>query len=440
MNAIASTPGASGPGSLPSSALARRLADLCGEERNVQVDFLLHLDEFDRRRAWAEAGYGSLWVYCLEVLHLRESAAGRTDRGDEGAPAVPFARGAAPGRAAVLLHRQPARAGADRGEPDRPRRAGGVPVEGRHGAARGLHPASRRAEGWDPADQPRTRPPRRHAACRPQLRRLGSPRRRLRARRARRYRRPRAPRSGPISAETYSVRVTIDAACKAELDQLVALLSHKTGGDLAEVLREAIRCGIAKHGKRKGAVEPERKRSTPAGPLSGRPARDPDGGPASGLEARRRLLRLDLAGRQALREPVEARARAHRPVALGGPATVDEPPDRMRERTTPRGRAGSSGASTWRPTWVDLLLLAGVTIRESHVAPPPPGPTVLPSPAWRPGTPSSSAEATTASSSRPTSPARASASSCSRRATASAAPARPRRPGPGSRSPPPPTS
>ena len=68
---------AAGPASLPSPALARRLADLCGEERNVQVEFLLHLDVFDRRRAWAEAGYGSLWAYCLEVLHLRESAAGR---------------------------------------------------------------------------------------------------------------------------------------------------------------------------------------------------------------------------------------------------------------------------------------------------------------------------------------------------------------------------
>jgi len=69
--------GAGRPASLPSSALARRLADLCGEERNVLVDFLLHLDVFDQRRAWAEAGYGSLWVYCLEVLHLREGAAWR---------------------------------------------------------------------------------------------------------------------------------------------------------------------------------------------------------------------------------------------------------------------------------------------------------------------------------------------------------------------------
>jgi hypothetical protein len=74
MSAIPSV--ASSPTPLSSCALATRLAELCGEERNVQVDFLLHLDAFDRRRGWAAAGYGSLWDHCLQVLHLRESAAG----------------------------------------------------------------------------------------------------------------------------------------------------------------------------------------------------------------------------------------------------------------------------------------------------------------------------------------------------------------------------
>src|SRR5574341_944209 len=63
--------------SLDARTLARRLGELAGDERQIQVDFLLHLDEFDRRRAWAELGYGSLWTYCLEVLHLREGSAGR---------------------------------------------------------------------------------------------------------------------------------------------------------------------------------------------------------------------------------------------------------------------------------------------------------------------------------------------------------------------------
>src|SRR6266702_3960034 len=68
---------ASIPSSLDSTALARRLGELAGEEREVQVDFLLHLAEFDQRRAYLEAGFGSLWEYCLKALHLREGAAGR---------------------------------------------------------------------------------------------------------------------------------------------------------------------------------------------------------------------------------------------------------------------------------------------------------------------------------------------------------------------------
>ena len=65
------------PASLDSKALALRLHELVGEERNVQVDFILHLDEFDRRRAYLEGGYGSLWDYLLKALHLREGAAWR---------------------------------------------------------------------------------------------------------------------------------------------------------------------------------------------------------------------------------------------------------------------------------------------------------------------------------------------------------------------------
>ncbi|MFL5299358.1 MAG: hypothetical protein ACJ79R_03325, partial [Anaeromyxobacteraceae bacterium] len=68
----------------------------------------------------------------------------------------------------------------------------------------------------------------------------------------------------PVSAEEYSLRVTIDAAFKKDLDELRALLSHKiAGGDLSAVLREAVRCAISTHGKRKGAVEPSRKVTPP---------------------------------------------------------------------------------------------------------------------------------------------------------------------------------
>ena len=68
---------ASAPSSLDSATLSRRLGELAGHERAVQVEFLLHLAEFDARRAWAEAGYRSLWDYLLRVVHLREGAAFR---------------------------------------------------------------------------------------------------------------------------------------------------------------------------------------------------------------------------------------------------------------------------------------------------------------------------------------------------------------------------
>ena len=65
------------PSSLTTTDLASRLRDLTGDERRVQVDFLLHLDPFDQRRAYLEAGFGSLWAYLLGALHLREGAAAR---------------------------------------------------------------------------------------------------------------------------------------------------------------------------------------------------------------------------------------------------------------------------------------------------------------------------------------------------------------------------
>ena len=69
----------------------------------------------------------------------------------------------------------------------------------------------------------------------------------------------------PISEDQWSLRATIDAACKEELETLKALLSHKVpDGDLGAVLREAIRCGIEKHRNRKGATAPAQERRSKA--------------------------------------------------------------------------------------------------------------------------------------------------------------------------------
>ncbi len=135
-----------------------------------------------------------------------------------------------------------------------------------------------------------------------------------------------------MSADTYSLRATVDSAFKKDLDQLKALLAHKfPGGELGAVLREAVQCALEKHGKRKGAVEPSRKKKSP----------------------RREERAADEKVRPAGREPISAAVRrevwkrdggqcawrsedGHRcgstwkleldhlvPAALGGPSTVE---------------------------------------------------------------------------------------------------------------------
>src|SRR6266542_3693541 len=77
----------------------------------------------------------------------------------------------------------------------------------------------------------------------------------------------------PVAEDTYSLTVTVDVAFKDELEQMKALLSHKIpGGNVGAVLREAVRCAIEKHGKRRGTVEPTRKAAKKArGPQSPAP-------------------------------------------------------------------------------------------------------------------------------------------------------------------------
>jgi 5-methylcytosine-specific restriction endonuclease McrA len=72
----------------------------------------------------------------------------------------------------------------------------------------------------------------------------------------------RRPALDPVSEAHWSMRVTIDAQFRADLEALRGLLGHKIpNGDLAAVLHEAVLCGIEKHGKRRGAVKPARPRT-----------------------------------------------------------------------------------------------------------------------------------------------------------------------------------
>ncbi len=68
---------------LSKEALASRLSTLLGTERRILVEFLQHLSEFDRREAYLEMGYGSLFDYCVKKLHLSKGSAYRRSIGSK---------------------------------------------------------------------------------------------------------------------------------------------------------------------------------------------------------------------------------------------------------------------------------------------------------------------------------------------------------------------
>jgi 5-methylcytosine-specific restriction endonuclease McrA len=334
------------PYTLDSILLAQRLRELAGEERNVLVEFLLHLEEFDRRRAYVEAGHPSLWAYCLEVLHLREGAAGRRIQAMRVLRRFPRLEGALrDGRlclstvqllgqvlteenlddlvaraayrtkaevdhlVASLQARTAPRAGL-RKLPDRGPAAStpALPLAAVHAGsaepqeAMFAPPASAGAVGASLATV--------SAPCDP-------PRPKTRA------------ETRAVSESGWSLRVTIDRACKEDLETLTSLLSHKiSDGDLAAVLHEAIRCAIEKHGRRKGGVAPQRQRKTDREP---RPCADP-AAPTSTIPAtvRREVWKRD-GGRCAWVGPDGRRCNSRwqleldhiQPQALGGPSTLD---------------------------------------------------------------------------------------------------------------------
>jgi hypothetical protein len=134
-----------------------------------------------------------------------------------------------------------------------------------------------------------------------------------------------------VAADTYSLNVTVDAGFKEDLDRLTALLSHKVpDGALAAVLREALRCAIEKHGKRKGAVEPARKRAAAADRPAGDGQQPGDARSTIPVELRRQVWKRD-GGQCTWRGPDDRRCTSRwrlevdhiQPAALGGASTVD---------------------------------------------------------------------------------------------------------------------
>lgn len=335
----------SAPSSLDSVALARRLADLAGNERSIQLEFLLHLDEFDRRRAYVEAGYPSLWEYCLRALHLREGAAGRRiaamkvlRRFPALAPALREGRLClstasllgqvlTPENLDALVARAAYRTKAEVEEIVVAMRPRAVPSNGLRklpSPAASAPVAPSLASGGDllalcagPAPRsPRcTLPPASvPVATSGPAEELPGPW-------------PVAPPSSrpeirPVAEDRWSMRVTLDAATRAELEELKTLLSHQIpDGNLEAVVREAIRCAVEKHGRRKGARAPARK----TGPSRGRA----DGGITA--EVRRAVWKRD-GGRCTYVSPDGVRCGSRwqleldhlQAVALGGTSRVED--------------------------------------------------------------------------------------------------------------------
>ncbi len=329
---------ATNPASLDSAALSRRLSELAGHEREIQADFLLHLSEYDVRRAWLEEGFGSLWDFLTRALHYREGAAHRRIKAMRVLRRLPHLADAfRDGRlclttaallepvlteenAADLVARAAFKSKADVEHLV-------VSLQPRSAPKDGIRKLPVRCEAPNvapllaapllAAPVSDTAPERPSAALQ-----TPSPARAPEAR----------PVIRPVAVDTYSLNVKIDADLKREIDQLTELLSHKIpNGDLMAVLREAVHCAMEKHGKRRGAVEPARKvkktsperSATAAAPAPG--FRDPI--PA---EVRREVWKRD-GGCCAWIGPDGRRCCSRwkleidhiHPAALGGPSTID---------------------------------------------------------------------------------------------------------------------
>ncbi|ABS27584.1 HNH endonuclease [Anaeromyxobacter sp. Fw109-5] len=333
------------PSALDPTLLAQRLRELAGQERDVQVEFLLHLEVFDRRRAYVDAGYPSLWAYCLEVLHLREGAAGRRIQAMRVLRRFPSLEGALrDGRLCISTVQLLGQVLTEENLPDLVARAAYrtkaevdhlvASLQARTAPRTGLRKLPDRASAASapalplatvhagPAEPQEAIPAPAAAggSLPPTVSALPDvPRPKARA------------ETRAVSESGWSLRVTIDRGCKEDLETLTALLSHKIpDGDLAAVLREAICCAIETHGKRKGAVAPQLQRQRKAD-RDPRPSAEP-AAPTSTIPAivRREVWKRD-GGRCAWVAPDGRRCDSRwqleldhiQPQALGGPSTVE---------------------------------------------------------------------------------------------------------------------
>jgi hypothetical protein len=112
----------------------------------------------------------------------------------------------------------------------------------------------------------------------------------------------------PIRAGAWTLQVTLDGARKEKVERLQALLSHRIpDGDVNALFGYMLDCTLENVGKERGAVRPSNRCRGLA--ASGT---HPSRGPPGGVGAGRRAVHLRLAGREAVRESLAARAPLHR--------------------------------------------------------------------------------------------------------------------------------
>ena len=63
--------------SIPDDELLRRLHELAAQSRRVEADLVAHIGEVDERKLYARSAFPSMFVYCMQALHLSEAEAYR---------------------------------------------------------------------------------------------------------------------------------------------------------------------------------------------------------------------------------------------------------------------------------------------------------------------------------------------------------------------------
>ncbi|HEY8233358.1 MAG TPA: hypothetical protein VIJ10_11910 [Vicinamibacteria bacterium] len=63
--------------SIPDDELLRRLHELAAQSRRVEADLVAHIGEVDERKLYARCAFPSMFVYCMQALHLSEAEAYR---------------------------------------------------------------------------------------------------------------------------------------------------------------------------------------------------------------------------------------------------------------------------------------------------------------------------------------------------------------------------